>query len=127
VGAQLGARAHRYVGCFAWEATGKAGVYANFMEQKQAPIVDFPDFVFRSARSDEETDAAFVGDLNLTGIYQLTEVWGLRAGYNVIWIEGVALAPDQLDFTNNPGSGRDLSAGSGIFLHGINVGLEARW
>ena len=31
---------------------------------------------------------------------------GHRLGYNLIWIEGVALAPDQLDFTNTPRADR---------------------
>jgi hypothetical protein len=39
----------------------------------------------------------------------------------------VALAPDQLDFTNTAASGSGLAAGGGIFLHGVNLGLEARW
>ena len=126
-GAQLGARARRCLGCWSWEATGKAGIYGNDMQQHQAPIIDFPDFEFRSARGSSDGDVAFVGDLNFSGSYQLTRVWGVRAGYNLIWIEGVALRTDQLDFTNVPGSGTDLVSGAGVFLHGVNVGLEARW
>jgi len=71
--------------------------------------------------------AAFVGELNLTGIYQLNQTWGLRAGYNLMWIEGVALAPAQTDFTLTSTSGTGLNRGGGLFLHGINLGLEARW
>jgi hypothetical protein len=45
-----------------------------------------------------------------------------------MWIEGLALAPDQLDFdfAIDP-SGNQLRNGGGMFLHGVNVGLEARW
>ena len=70
---------------------------------------------------------AFMGELNLTGIYQLNNVWGIRAGYNVMLIEGVALAPDQLDFTFTSTSGSQLHNNGGMFLQGANVGLEARW
>jgi hypothetical protein len=126
-GAQLGARVRRYAGCWSWETTAKAGIYGNDMQQHQAPIIDFPDFEFRSARGGSDSDVAFVGDLNFTGIYQLNHTWGLRAGYNLIWIEGVALAPEQLDFTNVTGSGTGLASGDGLLLHGVNVGLEARW
>ena len=126
-GAQLGARTRYRTGCWSWEATTKGGVYGNFMEQRQAPIIDFPDFEFRSARGGSESDVAFVGDLNLTSIYQITRVWGLRAGYNLIWIEDVALAPAQLDFTNVAGSGTGLATGDSLFLHGANFGIEARW
>jgi hypothetical protein len=51
------------------------------------------------------------------------ETWGLRVGYNLVWIDGVALA--QLDF-ENPDEPRFVSA-AGVFLHGANFGLEARW
>jgi len=39
----------------------------------------------------------------------------------------VALATDQLDFTNTDQSGSALAKDGGVFLHGVNVGLEARW
>ena len=52
---------------------------------------------------------------------------GSWAGYNLLWIEGVALAPDQLDFTNTPTSGTGLTSSSGLFLHGFSAGLEGRW
>lgn len=126
-GAQLGARTRCRTGCWSWEATTKAGVFGNFMEQRQSPIIDFPDFEFRSARGASESDVAFVGDVNFTSIYQITRVWGLRAGYNLIWVEDVALAPAQLDFTNVAGSGTGLVTGDSLFLHGVNVGIEARW
>ncbi len=53
--------------------------------------------------------------------------WGLRAGYNFIWLAGVALAPDQYDFSDTAASGSHLVNGGGIFLHGANLGLERRW
>jgi hypothetical protein len=97
------------------------------MEQSQSPIIDFPDFVFRGERGSDDTDTAFVGDLNFTVIYQICDFWGARLGYNFIWLEGVALAPDQLDFTNTPDSGRHLDGDGSLFLHGVNLGLETRW
>jgi hypothetical protein len=44
-----------------------------------------------------------------------------------MWIEGVATAPDQLDFTDTSTSGSHVVSNGGLFLHGANVGLEARW
>jgi Putative beta barrel porin-7 (BBP7) len=126
-GAQVGARVRKCRNCWAWEGTTKAGIYGNYMQQSQAPIVDFPDFEFRRRRETDSGDVAFVGDVNLSGIYRVTDVWGLRAGYNVIWIDGVALAPEQLDFSNGPNSGKHLEEGGNLFLHGVNVGVEARW
>jgi hypothetical protein len=126
-GAQVGARFRRFRGWWSWEATGKAGLYANDMEQTQAPIIDFPGVVFRTRRGGDDTEVSFVGDLNFTALYQLNNVWAIRTGYNLIWLANVALAPDQLDFTNAPNSGNGLVDGGGVFLHGVSVGLEARW
>lgn len=126
-GAQIGSRLRRCFGKWSGEATGKVGIFGNAAEQLGDPIVDFPDFLIRPARSTSGGQVAFLGDLNLTGIYQIDSVWGVRAGYNLIWVEGVALAPNQLDFTNTPSSGTDLSTNGGVFLHGVNIGLEARW
>ncbi len=51
----------------------------------------------------------------------------LRLGYNMIWRSGVALTPDQWDFTKTLTGGTTLVGGGGVFLHGANLGLEARW
>ena len=91
-------------------------------------MTDFPAFPLRPTVSSSSGGVAFVGEINLSALYRLTDVWNLRAGYNAIWIEGLALAPDQLDFNfaTAPG-GNQLHNGGGMFLHGVNVGLEARW
>jgi hypothetical protein len=54
-------------------------------------------------------------------------VWGIRAGYNLIWIDGLALAPNQFAFSDTTTSGSNLVSGGGIFMSGANLGLEARW
>jgi hypothetical protein len=69
----------------------------------------------------------FIGDMNFTAVYRLTDTWGLRMGYNLIWLSGVALAPNQFDFSSPPAGGTQLHGGSSVFLSGANLGLEARW
>jgi len=125
-GGQLGARWRCCHGGWSWEATGKGGLYGNSEGEKQT-VVDFPNFPLRPLTSGSGSTLSFVGELNLSGIYQLNDVWGIRAGYNVMWIEGVALAPDQLDFSFTSTSGSQIQRNGGIFLHGVNIGLEARW
>ena len=125
-GGQLGARIRRTQGRFGWEGRGAAGVYLNNSQQSQS-VTDFPNFSLRNA-SNSGNGAAFVGDVNLTGLYRLNNVWNLRAGYNVIWIQGLALAPDQIDsdFAAAQG-GNNLDNDGGMLLHGVNVGIEARY
>ncbi len=126
-GAQLGARLRRTRNRFGWEATGKAGIFGYDAQQTQS-VTDYPDFPLRPTVSSSGSGVAFVGEVNLSALYRLTDIWGLRAGYSIMWIEGLALAPDQLDFAfaTSP-SGNQLHRGGGMLLHGANVGLEARW
>ncbi len=126
-GLQLGGRTRRTRGRYGWEATGKAGIFGNDARQRQS-VTDFPDFPLRPTVSSSSGGVAFVGEANLTALYRLTQVWNLRAGYSLLWIEGLALVPDQLDFDFASATGGDqLHNGGAMFLHGVNVGVEARW
>jgi hypothetical protein len=125
-GAQIGSRIRRGWNRFRWEATGKAGIFGNDAYQSQY-ITDYPDFPLRPSISAEHGQVSFVGELNFSLIYKLTNVWGLRGGYNVMWIEGLALAPNQLDFTFTDTSGSGLNTHGGMLLHGVSLGLEGRW
>jgi hypothetical protein len=126
-GLQLGARTRRMRGRFGWEATGKTGIFANNARQRQS-VNDFPDFPIRPDVSSSSTSVASLGEVDLSAIYQLDPVWNLRAGYTALWIDGLALAPDQLDFDfASATGGEQLHNGGAIFLHGITAGIEARW
>jgi hypothetical protein len=126
-GAQLGARLRRSGYRFGWETTGKAGLFGNDAHERQW-VTDFPNYPLRPTTSGSRSGVAFVGEINLSAFYRLTDVWNLKAGYSAMWIEGLALAPDQLDFNfaTSP-SGNVVYNSGAMFLHGVNVGLEARW
>jgi len=81
----------------------------------------------RGRVTDRAGEVAMVADLNISAIYKLNCTWAIRAGYNLMWIEGIATAPDQLDFTDTAQSGTVIQTKGGEFFHGVNLGLEARW
>ena len=126
-GAQVGVRGRRAWERWAVEGWAKAALMGVAQKQIQDPLVDYTGFQQRPALSRAGGEVGFVGDLTMSAIYRLTPVWGIRAGYSLLWLEGLALAPDQFDFTTNAGSGTRLVNSSGIFYHGANLGLEARW
>jgi hypothetical protein len=125
-GGQVGARGRLDRERWAFEGWAKAGLFGNAQTLRQDAVVDWLGTEQRPASSATAGETAFVGDINLSAIYRLSDVWGIRAGYNTIWIGGVALAPDQFTFGMD-GPLQAVAGGGGIFLHGVNLGLEARW
>lgn len=126
-GGQIGTRARWTWERWAVEGWAKAGILGNAEKQIQDPLIDYRGFQQRGTLSATGTDVGFIGDINLSVIYRLTDVWGIRAGYNTVWIGGLALAPNQFDFANTSVAGTGLNSGDAIFLSGANLGLEARW
>ena len=69
--------------------------------------------------------AAFLGELAFTANYCLTDNLTARLGYDLMWIEVVALASDQVPATNFF-TGAGIAPDGGAFYHGGFVGLEYR-
>jgi len=126
-GAQVGRRTRWTWDRWAIEGWAKAALLGTCQQAIQDPLVDYTGFQQRPRLSDSAGDVSFVGDINLSAVYRLTDVWGIRAGYNLIWIDGLALAPNQFDFSVAGNAGSALVSGGGVFLNGANLGLEARW
>lgn len=128
-GAQLGVRRRTEWERFALEGTFKAGVAGSFLSASADPITTplAPGIVYRESRSLRTTSAGLLSTITITAIYRLNETWGLRAGYNMAWLSGLALAPNQWDFTDTSTSGTTLHGAGGLFLQGASLGLEARW
>lgn len=100
------------------EMLGKAGVFNNSIVSHTTIDADFAD-----GRLDH---TAFVGEVGLTGCYQLSRSWSLRAGYQVLWMEGVALAPDQVPGVNLTTNEATVQTDGSPFYHGAFLGLELR-
>ncbi|MGA2031947.1 MAG: BBP7 family outer membrane beta-barrel protein [Thermoguttaceae bacterium] len=81
--------------------------------------------------SDATNQLAFLGEIGLEAEYQLAQRLLLKAGYQAIWLQGVALAPGQISKTFSNGDPGNTSvqalgvdSGSGVFFHGATAGLE---
>ena len=74
--------------------------------------------------------AAFASEASLQVKYQLANGLALKAGYEVLWLDGVALAPGQIRETYTastiPPNVRALGVnfGSNILFQGATLGLE---
>jgi hypothetical protein len=111
----------------------QAGVYGNHMNINTTIgsnlIPDIQEFRERQV----ENDVAFIGQINLMATYRLNYQWTVRAGYQFLFLEGVALASENFNpvspFFNDPFEPREPLANDdgNVFYHGWNVGLEFMW
>lgn len=127
-GFQVGANA-QLINCaqrFHVDGIFRAGIYGNNAKQTTQSVLgnQIPNSVSSLTASTSET--SFVGEVGLRGVYQLTNTLAVYGGYSMLWLEGIALAPEQLAVTNlfgNPSAG--INTGGGLFFHGATVGLQA--
>src|SRR4029077_20350614 len=96
-GGQFGAPLAHHCSHWADDLTGKAGVFGNVISATQN-VSDFSGFTARNT-SVNTGQLAFIGDLAFNLNYQFSANWFLRGGYQVYWLEGLAEAPGQLDYT----------------------------
>jgi hypothetical protein len=138
-GAQIGGRWRWERDCVGLEFVSKIGIFGNGAQQHtflgdtgerltdgQFSTAADGLFVLRDSTT-RGSRVAVLGEFGVSAIVRLYCGLYARAGYNVIYIDGVARAPDQLDFTDTATSGTALLFRQGAFMHGANVGLEYRW
>ena len=126
-GFQIGADAKLFErGRFSIGGLVKTGIFDNSAEQTTEVSVIAKRQRWASASTNH---AAFVGETGLLCKYQVSERLLLRAGYEAIWLQGVALAPGQIQETRTDlktvsAQALGVNCDSGVFYHGATVGLE---
>jgi hypothetical protein len=111
----------------------QAGVYGNHMNINTTIGSNLLPDVNEFRERQESNDVAFIGQINLLTTYRINYQWTVRAGYQFLYVEGVALAPENFNpqppFLNNPFDPRVsfVNDNGNVFYHGWNVGLEFMW
>jgi len=117
-------------GPFRIEGLGKAGIYYNNAVQNSLRTTDSNPDVTAITVGSTIGQAAFVGELGLTAVYDVYDWLSIRAGYAAFWLGGIAQAPNQLfeqDLCpDSPIAGLTDTGGS-VWIQGITLGLEARY
>jgi hypothetical protein len=130
VGCQLGGGVAWVPGPnFALELRGEAGLYANFCDQNldRTATLGGVTATNLSGSADRVAFASSV-DVGLFTTVWLTERINVKAGYEVMYLSGLALAPEQLENNIQPGllANHVNDRGTAVF-HGPSVGLEIVW
>ena len=103
----------------------KAGVYNN--RATQTDWVSMSKVVYSSSATTNR--AAWVGDAMIQLKYLITNGLSIKVGYELLWLNKVALAPGQISQTysgQNPTSvtATGVNTGSSVLFQGGTVGLE---
>jgi len=102
-----------------------AGMYVNFANQSTLMRDNDNTEVLRDF-NENVGELAFIGDLRLGLTYQMTHCVAATIGYQVTWIDGVALAPEQVSFNSTPNSGNRVNHDGNLFLDGGYAGITIR-
>ncbi len=128
VGFQIGGDATLYRCCrFSLESDVKAGIYGNAARNHFA----YDSRYFQ--RYDESGcgagSAAFVGEFGIRASYQVVGPWSIVAGYELLFIDGLALAYQQPSANTTPllGPATTVQTGGDVFYQGATLGIECRY
>jgi hypothetical protein len=101
----------------------KAGLYGNAASNRFGVTQAIgPAF----ATADRSGQVAFLGEIGVVGVYQWTDSIALRGGYQLLWLDGVALAPDQVTATRIL-TQNGINTTGDAFYHGALMGIQANW
>ena len=108
------------------DAITRAGLMGNHIDHRGTTPLGIGGLTNRV--SAEADDTSFLAEFGLRGVVPISSCWSVVAGYHLFWLDGVALAPQQLRTTSllAPGAAA-IDAGSTLFLHGASVGVQARF
>ena len=125
-GGQLGASLNLAQPSRRWLANveTKAGVYGNVAD---GGILEYQGNNFIGSFTGNDTKTAFVGEIDFTLGYRLTQHIIVRGGYQLLWIDNVALAGDAASRSlYNPSLLRQVEFNS-LFYQGATTGIDFVW
>ena len=126
-GAQLGAEVLFCDSC-RFDVTGfvKAAIFANSADASNS----FANQQIFGNSSDgmSGNHAAGLVELGLKGEYRINDCWSITGGYQVMWLDSIALATDQIPRTGTGGGPFDapLDSSHGALFQGGFVGVTVR-
>jgi hypothetical protein len=128
-GAQIGVRYNRCSCDWSLQYIAKAAIFLNDANQSQqildSPVVNGVPFQLRPLVGATGLSVAGLGEVGIVASRPINECWSFRLGYNALVLGGVALAPNQLDFSLAGGDTLDHSGW--VLMHGGFAGVETTW
>jgi len=110
----------------------KGGIYGNYAQQGTSIYASTTNPAQASTliERDNDSDVALVGEASLLFIYRTSPNWTIRSGYTFVYLDGVALAPENFNSTTPFSTARalqPLNHNGSMLLHGFTMGFEWMW
>ena len=116
---------------FYWGLRGRIAPAINFASTHQQgtgintdPTIE-PQGVTDTMESGSQTGAGFLGDLTILLGWNITPNFSLQAGYDFLWVAGMATATRQFSLNNR--QFEDIDAGGQTFYQGLSFGFYGSW
>lgn len=110
---------------------GKGGIFGNHHEVEHTTVANS---IARSGEFLQGGETAYLTEFSATLLYRLSYSWTLRGSYNMLYVDNVALAPENFnvrDYSNVIGGGNFTAARAAnidvdgeVFYQGFSVGGE---
>ena len=116
---------------FYWGLRGRAAPAISIAStHQQAMGVNTVSGIDPQGRTDviasgSQTGAGFIGDLTILLGWNITPNFSLQAGYDFLWVAGMATATRQFNLNNEQFN--DIDAGGQTFFQGLSFGFYGSW
>jgi hypothetical protein len=116
-------------GLFDFDFDAKFAVMGDAARIQQNAVDNTGSPVTADPITGTKTRVAFVTELGAQLVMPIGPSWSAHCGYNVYFIDRVALAPDQFDFNlgGTDQAGTFVKNHGDIVLQGVNLGVTAVW
>jgi hypothetical protein len=110
----------------------EAGIYGNDTKANTNVVWQevnvAPSPIQRLNESESDTDVALVAELGAIGLFRLTPRMTIRGGYQLLYLDGVALAAENFNVAS-PFSARQafVDNNGDVFYHGATLGCTFTW
>ena len=126
LGGQVGGRLNLNFDLWGLEGYVKAGGYSNNATQHQN--IQQSNLAAPSRNTTSNTSrGAFVGETGLVITYRLCGWLQIRGGYRIMYLDGIAAAPNQFDFTTGAGAGNGINLNGSSILFGPVLGVSGQF
>jgi hypothetical protein len=122
-GGQIGAGISQETSRWSLGMTFKGGSYWNRMNLN-SEFRAGPDLIASRGTTDStEDNLSFIGEFEVLGKWHLRPNLSIRAGFQVLYVDSIALAPSQVNFV--PGGYGPIADDGDITCLGSSIGIEA--